>query len=205
VHYIFVNGIFTVPGEHNWTDAAVKWIQTNAPEATAEEFEYFTTAFWRNATDWWLGRQLAKRIRTLVGAGAGLVIVAHSNGADVVLDALRRCGYPKISQLHLLSPACAEDCEVSGLAKVDAQMITGDMLGHGIYNIADFKRQRTAIGVAQHDPACAVVIRRLQAVDGKFGIGFVAVEKMLGVIQRLALVFHHVLDGLADHAQVFLF
>ena len=59
----------------------------------------------------------------------------------------------------------------------------GNDLGHDAVN---FGWQRAAVGVAQHDPPRARLGGRPQAGQRIGGIGAVAVEKMLRIIQRLA-------------------
>jgi len=45
-------------------------------------------------------------------------LVAHSNGADVVLKALKLLHWPKIHSLHLISPACKADFYKNGINKM---------------------------------------------------------------------------------------
>lgn len=120
--YLFVNGIYADPGR-NWTDRACVWIAANTDDA-ADDYEYWTTALLRNLTAWWLAWRFSRMLARLIKVGRPVTIVAHSNGATVVLDALRRLDYPRIDRLHLLSPSCHEDGEVSGLARVDCELIT---------------------------------------------------------------------------------
>ena len=65
-------------------------------------------------------------------------------------------------------------------------------------------RQRTAIGVAEHDPARALVIGGLGAGERELRIGLVAVEEMLAVEQHLASRGDGGADAVADRSQVFL-
>ena len=50
-------------------------------------------------------------VATLITTGIGgrVRIVAHSNGANIVLDALRDKGWPPVEHIHLISPACERD------------------------------------------------------------------------------------------------
>ena len=67
---------------------------------------------------------------------------------------------------------------------VNAELVAGDM-GHDLADDAlDLVGQRAAVGIAQHDPACAGIGGSAQAVEGKARIGLVAVEEVLGVEHR---------------------
>lgn len=116
--YIYVCGLFTVPGEvHNWTGRAVTWTHLQGADR-AEKFEYFTGALGRSLGQDDRAAKLAKMLGFYLAHSWRIVLVAHSNGADVCLDALRTLGYPVVERLHLLSPACSADCEHSGLNRV---------------------------------------------------------------------------------------
>ena len=69
---------------------------------------------------------------------------------------------------------------------MDADVIAGDDFRHRLDDGFDLVRQRAAIGVAQHDPARALVIGGLGAGEREFRIGLVAVEEMLAVEQHFA-------------------
>jgi pimeloyl-ACP methyl ester carboxylesterase len=114
--YIFVNGILTFPGDsRNWTGRAVTHCITNG--ILAEKFEYLSgpgltrSAFQRN-------RAAAFARMLSFYEDWNLHLIGHSNGADVILDALAMRGWPRLSSLHLFSPACDEDCDKSGLNSV---------------------------------------------------------------------------------------
>jgi pimeloyl-ACP methyl ester carboxylesterase len=122
--WIYVPGIFTVPGnEANWTKRAVTY--THLHGGIAEDFEYFTDALGRTWGEGERAQKLAKKMRYYLYAGWELTLVGHSNGCDVILDALRELiEQPQLRNLHLISAACNEDCVVSGLADVLANAIT---------------------------------------------------------------------------------
>ena len=68
----------------------------------------------------------------------------------------------------------------------------------------DLVRQRAAVGVAEHDPARALVIGRLGAGERELRIGLVAVEEMLAVEQHLAALGLGGAHAVADRGEVFL-
>ena len=69
---------------------------------------------------------------------------------------------------------------------MDAEMVARHMRHDLRDDRLDLVRQRAAIGVAQHDPARAVLVGGLGAGERVVGIGLVAVEEMLAVDQHLA-------------------
>lgn len=112
--YYFVNGILTLPGQSkNWTGKAVTGVHTRLRDTTikAEKIEYYTgpisRMFWNKAR----ANRLLKVNRYYDSFEK--IVVAHSNGADVVLDALRLAPF-KIHTLLLISPAVTSDCGDTG-------------------------------------------------------------------------------------------
>lgn len=113
-YYALVNGIRTPPGsDRNWTNRGVTWLhnyelRTANTKLAAECIEYHTKAVLRWARHdefvYKFGRNL-----DFHRAWKQVVIAAHSNGANVVLDALRDKGWPAVEHLHLISPACEQD------------------------------------------------------------------------------------------------
>ena len=69
---------------------------------------------------------------------------------------------------------------------------------------ADLRRQRAAVGVAQHDPLGPRVGRRARAVQRVAGVFGEAVEEVLGVEQHALAVSDQERDRLGDHLQVLL-
>lgn len=112
--YIFVNGILNIPGDaKDWNARAVTFTHLGYP-AKAEKVEYFCgpigRAFGQN--------RRARKVATLLDRYKGqfdIVLVGHSNGCDVILDALKMAGWPEILQLHLFSGACEADFQKNGL------------------------------------------------------------------------------------------
>ncbi len=74
----------------------------------------------------------------------------------------------------------------------------------GFRERGDFLRHGAAVGVAQHDEACAGFRGGPHGFRGIFGIEFPAVEEMFGVVNHFPAAFAEVSDGVADHRQVFL-
>lgn len=103
--YILINGILKWPGAaDNWTDKGVTWIHVNTPYR-AEKFEYWSLIFTRRLRQQWRAEQLAALIKDY--ARHEIHLVAHSNGADVVIRALRILDMDtRIEDAHLLAPAC---------------------------------------------------------------------------------------------------
>ena len=113
--FLFVNGILTRPGvSANWTARAVTWTQVNTPHK-AEKIEYFTTVLQRPLKNRSRAERLAHTLDFYLKAGYEVTIAAHSNGADVALDALKSRAWPKIKALHLISAANEADFNKNGL------------------------------------------------------------------------------------------
>lgn len=122
--YVYVCGIFESPGQwHAWPARAVTWTHVNAPYDRAEKFEYFTGLFLRTLGQEERAGKLAKMLSFYLAANWQVVVVAHSNGADVALDALAILNYPPLERMHLFSAACDADCEKSGLSRVRADSV----------------------------------------------------------------------------------
>jgi hypothetical protein len=63
----------------------------------------------------------------------------------------------------------------------------------------------TAIGVAEHDPIRAALLRRLQALQGVFRVGTKTVEEMLRVKNHLIDMFLYIGNGIRDNFQISFF
>ena len=87
---------------------------------------------------------------------------------------------------------------------VDADMVAGNLRADLADDALDLVRQRAAIGVAQHDPARALVIGRLGAGERESGLGLIAVEEMLAVEQHFAAFGLGGAHAIADRGEVFL-
>ncbi len=116
--YYFVNGILNIPGaSKNWTGKAVTGLNRRFSEqpTKTEKVEYYTgpitRMFWNKAR----AERLLKvnRFGYSVDGHWERVVVGHSNGADVILDAMRLRPF-KIKTLLLISPAVPSDCSEDG-------------------------------------------------------------------------------------------
>jgi pimeloyl-ACP methyl ester carboxylesterase len=129
--YIFVNGILTIPAHaDNWTGRAVTWVQLNTSHK-AEKVEYFTGIVSRWIGDGARARKLAKTIKFYLAKQWRIVLVGHSNGCDVILDALQLLAWPHIHGVHLISAACEADFGKNGLNAA------GSRVGHLSIYIAE--------------------------------------------------------------------
>lgn len=123
--FFFVNGIRTKPGDgKNWNGRAVTHVHCLngrdlfGPCVVAEKIEYFSLAI---ARPWGQPARAEKLARTahrydLPESGSWKKIaVAHSNGCDVVCDALQN--YPALAfdAVHLVCAACEADFGKNGL------------------------------------------------------------------------------------------
>jgi pimeloyl-ACP methyl ester carboxylesterase len=110
----FVNGIATWPGDSkNWNKRAVTWTHLNTSDLRGQLDEYFTTAL----TVWVHAKDRAENFAELLQQfdGWDIIIVAHSNGCHVALDALRIAHSVKVRKLHLVAGACDGNFARNGL------------------------------------------------------------------------------------------
>lgn len=131
--YIFVNGILTLPGSgRNWNRRAVTWLHTRGPErACAESLEYFAAAILRFVGQRSRARKLATKISYYNRAGFTVHLVGHSNGCDVICDALRLDESLRVGNIAMIAGACEEDADRNGVnAAFRRGSIRGDMTLH---------------------------------------------------------------------------
>ena len=109
---ILVNGIMTRPGNSkNWNGRGVTWLHLNTP-FKAEKVEYLIGPLSRILGQKMRARKLAKTLNYY--KGWQITLVGHSNGCNVILNALRVVDV-ELKALHLFSAACEEDFEKNGL------------------------------------------------------------------------------------------
>lgn len=116
--FIYVPGIHTTPGAaYNWCGRAVTWTQLRTPYK-AEKVEYLTTALTRPFRQRGRAHKLQRTLRFY--HSWDIHLVGHSNGCDVIVDALRSLqadggDFLRIKALHLISAACDRDFKRNGL------------------------------------------------------------------------------------------
>lgn len=121
---IFVCGIADdVSDSDGWTGRAVTWTNLNTPYH-AEQFEYFAWLFSRSIRAKERARKLARKIGFYLAHDWKVDLIGHSNGANVIADALRVLNWPKIGDVHFLSPAAPEDCDKNGINEMRADGVT---------------------------------------------------------------------------------
>lgn len=132
--YIAVNGIKSNPSAADgWTDRFCTWINLNTSGAS-EKFEYHCYALTRRIFQ----NRRAKNLAMLLAEyHSGIVAVGHSNGCELLCQAIQKTSDVTIQTLHLISPACDADFRKNGLN--DA--------------LADGKVQRIIVHVAEADKA----------------------------------------------------
>lgn len=116
--YIFVNGILTWPGNsRNWNSRAVTFTHLETLNQ-AEKFEYVVGPVSRVFGQ----KKRAKKLIDYLDAyeGRPIVLAGHSNGCDVICDALKQRPSIRIKALHLISAACDPDFGKNGINEIDA-------------------------------------------------------------------------------------
>lgn len=107
------NGILTIPGdEDNWTGKMVTGTHNRRENIQAEKIEYFTGPVGKIFRNKQRAMRLIKTMRRYKGRRVRGVV--HSNGADMVMDAMGIEPF-RIDVLHMISPAISADCEKNGL------------------------------------------------------------------------------------------
>lgn len=97
-----------------WPNRGIAWAH-NHTGFRAQGLFYFTGPL----TVWWRRRLRARAFASLVKSYKDeqwrVHAVGHSNGTAVILDGLRRAGWPRTETLHLVCGACDSDFERNGL------------------------------------------------------------------------------------------
>jgi len=123
--YLYINGILTKPGKsENWNGKATTWTHLHTDDY-AEKVEYYagpiSRAFGRGQM-----RRAEKLTRTIyhyVRSGWEVVLVGHSNGGNVIHNAIPMLTTKMrkaIKHVHLIAPASPADFEVNGLNHLNA-------------------------------------------------------------------------------------
>ena len=82
--------------------------------------------------------------------------------------------------------------------------LTGKLLSCRRGNLGHLTGQSAAVGVTQHHEIRAGLLSCLPRGHGVFGVVLKTIERMLGIIDNLALVLFEERDGVGDHRDVFL-
>lgn len=118
---IYVNGIMTMPGDaKNWNRRAVTHTHLHT-NARAESLEYLVGPLSRVLGQKKRANKLLKKIRWY--SGWEIVLVGHSNGADVICDALRQINDSGVKEVHLFAPACEADFQKNGLNEAGLEKV----------------------------------------------------------------------------------
>ena len=113
--YFFVRGIAGHPSDAlEWEWRAADLINQQTPHK-ARTVSY-ATEFW---SVWmrrkWRAKRFARVLRSYSVLDWRIVLVGHSEGSVLILDALRLAGWPRVEQLHLICGACDNDFERNGI------------------------------------------------------------------------------------------
>ena len=85
---------------------------------------------------------------------------------------------------------------------MDADPVARNLLHHLAHDALDLVREGAAVGVAEHEPACAGLLRSNETRHRIVGIGLVAVEEMLGVEHHLVHAGLRIGERVRDHLEV---
>ena len=129
--FFFVNGILTVPEDQNdWNARAVTWIESQRFQF-ADRFEYFSDAVFRRLFQ---ASRVAACEKILANyIGFDIVLVGHSNGADIICRLLAE-NLLKVSQVHLISAAAEADFDKNGLNVALYSEKVGKVFLYGSHN-----------------------------------------------------------------------
>lgn len=130
-----VNGILTFPGASDaWNRRGMLWINATTPHK-AVDCEYLcgpiTRALWNKERAWRLMLQVNEFDNSWQK-----YLVGHSNGCDVIIDALRLGLMQPIKHIHLVCAACEADFNKNGLNR----LLTSDKVGQVTVYIAGLDR-----------------------------------------------------------------
>lgn len=125
--YILLPGIRTDPADwRNWAPRMATEINLRCPHAKAEEFRYFACAITPKGKQDERARYVVDLALRFFSRGYSVVVVAHSNGANIAVQAAQIA--PAIFEaFHLFAPACPADFEKNGLNRA---LGTAGIVGH---------------------------------------------------------------------------
>lgn len=125
--FIPINGIRTIPRDkRSWPERFADWI-FNRTSDFADPFEYFSLASTKSLFQ-------AARVRDLVALANShlekrLVLVGHSNGCDIICQALPLIGRP-VESVHLFAGAVEHDFDCNNL---NAALVGGQVARVYVY------------------------------------------------------------------------
>lgn len=146
---LYVPGILTIPGDsRNWSGRAVTFTHTQT-ERRAEKVEYLSgPGFTRNLFQAHRAEKLARTLDHYAPDQWSRRIIGHSNGTDVILDALALRGWPVVDELHLVCAACEADFEKNGLNEALANGLVGRVCVY--IGTRDVPLLLAALGIGQY-------------------------------------------------------
>lgn len=109
---IFVNGILSSPEDvEAWTDRAVGWVNKNT-DYKSDKMEYRSGTLTRR----WYQNQRVKNLQKICKSYLGdrIILVSHSNGADIVERMIQKGLTGRIHELHLIAAASEHDFVKNG-------------------------------------------------------------------------------------------
>jgi hypothetical protein len=138
---------------------------------------------------------------------AHLQLEIRQNGAEVgvaapLAIAIHTTLHVRCSGIH--GGECIGDGDIGIVVSVNADY-AGKPIPHQRDDFCNPMRQRAAIGVAEAENIRARLMCRLQGPQRKIGIGIVAIEEMLGIVDDFAAVLLQILDRLPDQQQILFF
>ena len=139
--YIYVNGIMTKPGQSdNWTGRAVTWTHLNTNHR-AEKVEYWVGPVSRafNRGQKRRAYKLAKTVRFYAARDWEIILVGHSNGANVIGNASRlvpKEQRKRVSAVYLFAAAADPDFQKTGLNRWSAPVTLFNGGKDGALNLA---------------------------------------------------------------------
>lgn len=107
--YLAINGIRFHPGDaRGWPERFCDYINFRTPDGvSADRREYYTSAVTRFIGQRKRTDELARKVSRAKQAGYRVVLVGHSNGADIIARLLRDIG-TEVAACHLFAPAAQE-------------------------------------------------------------------------------------------------
>jgi alpha-beta hydrolase superfamily lysophospholipase len=126
--YLVINGILIWPSGLNWTDDLCMKIETETEDDKAYAYRYFSEPLTTYLRQEARANECVSILKRYWGK-CDLVLVTHSNGADIACRILDRFDGP-ISHVHMFAPACLADMNANGLNNA---MLSGRLQNLTVY------------------------------------------------------------------------